>query len=123
MIRDGYDYGDIYATLMLGKQRDNIAFVDGHSNYNFLLANHEQTKIFSGLIARRISIFRDIEMTERIAPLQGPISSEMKPVAKELVEELRKHLHESEATGDIGVFQLLSDVVHEIDNELDNDPG
>ena len=120
MISDSHDYGDMYATLILGKRRDNITFVDGHSNYDFLLPNHEQTKILSGFVARRISIFRGIEMIERIAPLHAQIPDEMKPIAKELVKELRKYLHESEAAGDSAVFQLLYDVAQEIDNELNN---
>ena len=32
MSEDSNDYGDIYAILALGNQRDNITFVDGHSN-------------------------------------------------------------------------------------------
>ena len=120
MISDSHDYGDMYATLVLGKRRDNITFVDGHSNYDFLLANHEQTKILSGFVARRISIFRGIEMTERIAPLHDQIPGEMKPVAKELMKELQKYLHESEAANDSAVFQLLYDVAQEIDDELNN---
>lgn len=121
MISDNHDYGDMYATLVLGKRRDNVTFVDGHSNYDFLLANHEQTKILGGFVARRISIFRDIEMTNRIAPLHDQIPDEMKLVAEELVKELRKYLHESEAANDSAVFQLLYDVAQEIDNELNND--
>lgn len=120
MISDSHDYGDMYATLVLGKRRDNITFVDGHSNYDFLLANHEQTKILSGFVARRISIFRGIEMTERITPLHDQIPDEMKPVAKELMKELQKYLHESEAANDSAVFQLLYDVAQEIDDELNN---
>lgn len=120
MISDSHDYGDMYATLILGKQRDNITFVDGHSNYDFLLPNHEQTKLLTGFVARRISIFRGIEMIDRIAPLHAQIPGEMKPTAKELVKELRKYLHESEAAGDSAVFQLLYDVAQEIDNELNN---
>lgn len=120
MISDSHDYGDMYATLILGKRRDNITFVDGHSNYDFLLPNHEQTKILSGFVARRISIFRGIEMIERIAPLHAQIPDEMKPIAKELVKELRRYLHESELAGDSAVFQLLYDVAQEIDNELNN---
>jgi hypothetical protein len=120
MISDSHDYGEIYATLILGKQRDNITFVDGHSNYDFLLPNHEQTKILTGFIARRISIFRGIEMIERITPLHGQIPDEMKPPAKELVKELRKYIHESEASGDSAVSQLLYDVAEEIDNELNS---
>jgi hypothetical protein len=120
MISDSHDYGDMYATLIRGKQRDNITFVDGHSNYDFLLSNHEQTKILTEFVARRISIFRGIEMIERIAPLHTQLPDEMKPTAKELVKELRKYLHESEVAGDSTVFQLLYDVAQEIDNELNN---
>ncbi|MGH9976981.1 MAG: hypothetical protein ACRD8Z_14270 [Nitrososphaeraceae archaeon] len=120
MISDSHDYGDMYATLILGKRRDNITFVDGHSNYDFLLPNHEQTKILSGFVARRISIFRGIEMIDTITPLHAQIPDEMKPIAKELVKELRKYLHESEPAGDSAVFQLLYDVAQEIDNELNN---
>jgi hypothetical protein len=123
MINDSHDYRDMYATLVLGKRRDNITFVDGHSNYDFLLANHEQTKILSGFVARRISIFRGIEMTERITPLHAQIPDDMKPTAKELVKELQKYLHESEVDSDSVVFQLLYDVAQEIDNELNNDLG
>lgn len=118
MSEDGNVYGDIYATLVFGIQRDSITFVDGHSNYDFIPTNHDQTKILSEFIARHIPIYRGIEMNESIEPLQNQITEEMKPSASKLVKELRKYLHELEATGYVDVVQLLFDVAQEIENEL-----
>ena len=116
MSEDSNGYGDIYAILALGNQRDNITFVDGHSNYDFILANHDQTKILSEFIARHVPIYRGIEMEERIAPLQNQIPEEMKPIASKLVKELRKYLHEIEDSAYSEVLQLLSDVAQEIED-------
>ena len=118
MSEDGNVYGDIYATLVFGIQRDSITLVDGHSTYDFIPTNPDQTKILSEFIARHIPIYRGIEMNESIAPLQNQITEEMKPGASKLVKELRKYLHELDATGYGEVIQLLFDVAQEIENEL-----
>lgn len=118
MSEDTDDYGDIYATLVSGNRRDNITFVDGHSNYDFIPANHDQTKILSEFIARHIPIYRGIEMEERITPLQEHIPEKMKPSASKLVKELKKYLHEIEASGYSEVLRLLFGVAQEIEDEL-----
>ena len=118
MSKDNYDYGDIYATLVLGNPRDSITFVDGHSNYHFVPANHDQTKILSEFIARHIPIYRGIEMEIRIVPLQNQIPEQMKLTANRLVKELRKSLRESETAGCSGIFQLFSNVAQEIEGQV-----
>jgi hypothetical protein len=112
-------YGDIYATLVFGIQRDNITFVDGHSNYDFIPINHVQTKILCEFIARHIPIYRGVAMNESITPLQNQIPEEMKPSASKLVKELRKYLHEIEDSGYTEVTQLLFDVAQEIEDDLE----
>ena len=87
MSEDGrHDYGDVYAIVISGNQRDNITFVEGHNNYHFVPANHDQTKILSGFIAHHIPIYRSIEMEERIMPLQSQIPDELTPIAKKLAK-------------------------------------
>jgi hypothetical protein len=92
--------------------------VDGHSNYHFVPANHEQTKILSEFIARHIPIYRGIEMEIRILPLQNQIPEQMKPTANRLVKELRKSRRESETAGCSGIFQLFSNVAQEIEDQV-----
>ena len=118
MSEDGNVYGDIYATLIFGIQRDSITFVDGHNNYDFIPTSNDQTKILSEFIARHIPIYRGIEMNESIPSVQNQIAEEMKPSATKLVNEIRKYLREIEATGYSDVVQLLFDVAQEIENEL-----
>jgi hypothetical protein len=118
-----HKYKDFHVTVLGPDPGNEMICTDEITNwdYHIIVDNYDQMRILTEFVTSHMNLY---EGTEKILKTiatprpRAPISDEMKPVANELIQELRRRKERPHDQQSERILQLLVDLAQEIEDQL-----